>query len=259
MNKRVIGPLLSGLAVAMSSACLHHSASAETIKTPSVGQLPQQQGLQPGDQGYVGALNNRPSNEYIPTTKSDGEPNVSSGGSWYDYEPSTIKVLMRTNNNPSASGTVKSYNFGYYLNNVLPNEWEASWPSQALEAGAVSIRSYGWYCVNHPKYPDVGAALDNTINSQVFKPGSSTSKTNNAISDTAGLAIIYYGNGGSEQPGFFKAGSYGPGRDSSSYSFYNNAYQNGEWYYANQGKSWSWMLSYYYPGTSLIQGSGSGY
>jgi len=231
-------------------------------ESTQVGTQPAQQNLQPGQQGYVGALNNRPSNAFTPAssaTTSKGAESPMYVGYWYQFEPSSITVLMRPNNDPSASGTVSTYNFGYYLDNVLPNEWVASWPTQALEAGAVSVRSFGWYCSNYPKYPNVGADVDNTVNSQVFKPGTSTSATNNAISATVDQAVNYDNGGPVEQPGFFKAGTYGTARDSSSYSFYNNAYQNGEDYWANQGKTYQWMLSYYYPGTNIVVGSGSSY
>lgn len=212
------------------------------------------QNLQPGDPGYVGALNDRPSNAPSETTGSTtGTIKPLNAGYWYQYEPSTIKVLVREKNDPKATGPVKSYDFGYYLQNVLPNEWVASWPSEALKAGAVSVRSYAWYCTNHYKYPNVGAALDNTTNSQVFKPGTAVSKTNSAISATSGEALIY---GSTEVPGYYKAGSYGSGRDSSSYNINNNAYQNGEHYWADQGKTYRWMLTYYYPGTSIITGNG---
>jgi len=214
------------------------------------------QNLQPGQAGYVGALNNRPSNAAPPSTSTGLNASITPDtvGYWWQYEPSTIPVLVRPNNDPSANGTVTTYNFGYYLDNVLPNEWEGAWPAQALEAGAVSVRSYGWYYDNYPKYPNVGAAVDNTTNCQVFKPGTAQTTTNTAISTTRGYALSY---GIAEQAGFFKAGSYGTGRDSSSYSWYNNNYQNGDDYWANQGENYIWMLNYYYPGTTIEEGSGS--
>ncbi|WEG12847.1 SpoIID/LytB domain-containing protein [Pullulanibacillus sp. KACC 23026] len=218
-----------------------------------------QQNLQPGQDGYVGALNDRPSNSFTTNSTSNSSnaitPNIMPGH-WYDYEPSSIKVLVRTGNNPSASGTVKTYNFGTYLDDVLPNEWVASWPSNSLKAGAVSVRSYAWYCTNYPKYPSVGADLDNTVNSQVFKSGSALTSTTNAIKATVDEALV---NVYTEVPGYYKAGTYGSGRDSSSYNIKNNAYQNGEHYWADQGKTYTWMLSYYYPGTSIVYGSGSAY
>ncbi|MCY0892598.1 MAG: SpoIID/LytB domain-containing protein [Acidibacillus sp.] len=236
LSKRVVGALVVAVVVAL----------------PMTAMAATQGNLQPGDTGYVGALNNRPSNAYTPAPHSGAQPLTV--GSWYQYEPSSITVLMRPDNDPSAAGTPETFSFGGYLANVLPNEWVSSWPAQALDAGAVSARSYGWYASNYPQYPNQGCALDNTTNSQVFKPGTAVSSTTTAFNVTAGEVLI--ANGYDQQPGFYKAGSYATGRDSSSYNFYNNAYQNGEDYYAVNGQNWVWMLSYYYPGTSLIAGNG---
>jgi hypothetical protein len=235
-----------------------------TVNSPKV---PIAQNLKPGQPGYVAALNNRPSNAFTPsgvkgaTSNTIANPNGSPyGGYWYDYEPTSITVLIRPDNNPSASPTgTSTVNFLTYMQDVLPNEWEGDWPLTSLEAGAVSVRSYAWYCVNNPKYPDQNAALDNTTNSQVYIPNSSMESTNSAISATSGQVLIRYTSGvtaGEQMPAFYKAGSYGPGRDSSSYNFYNNAYQLGEDYYANLGESYSTMLSYYYPGENIITASG---
>ncbi|MFX3617814.1 MAG: SpoIID/LytB domain-containing protein [Sporolactobacillus sp.] len=206
-----------------------------------------QQNPQPNQNGYIGALNNRPSN--APSDKEQENKSITplSAGYWYQNEPSTIRVYLRS------KGVVENHKFDTYLRDVLPNEWVASWDSDSLKAGAVSVRSFGWYYRNYPKYDSIGADVDDTTACQIFKDGSHMSSTDSAISATQGEAIIY---GSKEIPGYFKAGSYGTGRDSSSYNFYNNAYQNGEHYYANQGRSYRWMLSYYYPETSVITGNG---
>lgn len=161
---------------------------------------------------------------------------------------------------PGETNTTQTYDFGFYLYHVLPNEWPASWPQQVLNAAAVSIRSYAWYCVNHPKYASIGAALDDTTSSQVFKTSYTSgqepyvSNIVAAFSNTKGLALDYAGE---QLAGFYKAGSYGPARDSASYNFDNNAYQDGEDYWANNGHdNWSWMISYYYPRTDLKTGGG---
>ena len=164
--------------------------------------------------------------------------------------------MVRPNNDPSQSGTVVNYNFGYYIQNVLPNEWVSGWNAEALKAGAVCVRGFGWYCVNYPKYPSVGAAVDNTVNSQVFKPGTAVTSTNSAISNTAGEVRELY-SGAVQLPCFYKAGTYGTNRDSSSYNFNNNVYQNGTHYFADQSNSYSYMLNYYYPGTISIKGYGA--
>lgn len=74
------------------------------------------------------------------------------------------------------------------------------------------------------KYPTVGAALDNTVNSQVYKPNTAATATNNEFSYTKGVAVdqVPVTNSHIEQPGFYKAGTYSSARDSSSYNFNNN-------------------------------------
>lgn len=217
--------------------------------------------LLPGDKGYVGALNDRPSNNVgmvVPKPSKNTSTSPLASSTWYNYEPTTIDVLVRPNNDPSASGTVTNYDYGYYCQNVLPNEWEGNWPAQSLDVGAVCVRSYAWYCVNNPKYPNVGAALDNTINSQVFKPGTALTSTNSAFSNTKGEARIFWQDlyTGVQLPCYYKAGSYGTSRDSSSYNFNNNVYQLGTEYWADNNNSYTWMLDYYYPQTNQIWGQG---
>lgn len=254
--------LLLAIAGAVSFTSMSGSvvfAASTSATTNQVQTGAQQQNLLPGQPGYVGALNNRPSNaEPASSVKSSSTLSPDSIGNWWQYEPGTISVLVRVNNDPSQSGTVENYNFGTYLDDVLPNEWEGSWPTQALEAGAVSVRSFGWYYDNYPKYPTIGAAVDNTTNSQVFKFGTAQTATNNAISATAGQAMngpTY--NGSTEQGGFFKAGTYDSGiRDSQTWAWLNNNYQYGDQYWANQGKSYTWMLTYYYPGDTIVDGGG---
>ncbi|MFT8363975.1 MAG: SpoIID/LytB domain-containing protein [Sporolactobacillus sp.] len=237
--KRMLSTIIIILALLFVTG-LNTSFAADATNVP-------QQHLSPDQNGYVGALNNRPSN--APSDKERENQSITplSVGYWYQHEPSTIRVYMRSQN------VVENHKFSTYLRDVLPNEWVASWDSDALKAGVISVRSYGWYCTNHPKYANWGADVDNTTASQVFKDGSHKASTDSAIDATNGEALIY---GSTEIPGFYKAGSYGSARESSSYNFYNNAYQNGEHYYANQGKSYRWMLSYYYPSTSVITGNG---
>lgn len=77
------------------------------ISTVDVQATNIKKGLTPGDQGYVGALNDRPSNSFTPSSSSQTIlPMSSADGYWYNYEPTTINVLVRNNNNPTASGTV---------------------------------------------------------------------------------------------------------------------------------------------------------
>jgi hypothetical protein len=104
--------------------------------------------------------------------------------------PATIQVYNVT------TGTIQTYAFEYYVENVLPNEWYASWPASSLEAGAMAVKTYGWYWVNNWRggvlngtcydveggtYPD-GAGCD--VNYQCFVPGTATSSTDDAVENT---------------------------------------------------------------------------
>jgi hypothetical protein len=39
--------------------------------------------------------------------------------------------------------------FKTYVKDVLPNEWLADWQPAAYQAGALAVKTYGWYYVNH--------------------------------------------------------------------------------------------------------------
>lgn len=81
--------------------CLALSLSFGILITTSFATTGNQ-GLKSGEDGYVGALNDRPSNAFTPSnTKSNAAPNLSITpdgsdlGYWFDYEPTSIKVLVR--------------------------------------------------------------------------------------------------------------------------------------------------------------------
>jgi peptidoglycan hydrolase-like amidase len=92
------------------------------------------------------------------------------------------------------TGTIQTYDFEYYVENVLPNEWIASWPAASLSAGAMAVKTYGWYWVNNWR----GGSLDGTcydvsggtsggtcdVDYQCFIPGSATAATDSAVSGT---------------------------------------------------------------------------
>ena len=49
--------------------------------------------------------------------------------------------------------------FKTYVKNVLPNEWISSWPSASLGAGAMAVKSYGWYWALHSTWTTPSGAL----------------------------------------------------------------------------------------------------
>jgi hypothetical protein len=73
-----------------------------------------------------------------------------------------------------------------YVENVLPNEWVASWDGDALKAGAVAVKSYAWYWVTHfGGYlgGDPANCFDVTddTNFQVYKANSANARTTAAV------------------------------------------------------------------------------
>ncbi len=87
--------------------------------------------------------------------------------------PETIRVLR------VASGVVETVPFRTYVENVMSWEWPASWPSEALRAGAVAVKQYGLYYLVNPrswyKTPDGQCyhVRDDT-NDQIYRPQNST-------------------------------------------------------------------------------------
>ena len=108
-------------------------------------------------------------------------------------EPSTIRVLM-TREEPDR---VEVVDFQSYLRVVLPEEWVAGWQDadgtpESLRAGAVSVRTFGWYHVLHPQDPN----YDLTDTTQTYipdDPRANHPNTNQAITDTAGQYLTYNG------------------------------------------------------------------
>lgn len=98
--------------------------------------------------------------------------------------PATIRVLVHT---PSIE--IVTVPFKAYVENVLPNEWVASWDGDALKAGAVAVKSYAWYWVTHfggYLNGDPTQCFDVTDDAdfQVYKAGSALSRTSAAVEKT---------------------------------------------------------------------------
>jgi len=56
-----------------------------------------------------------------------------------------------------------------YTKRVLPNEWIVSTsPEEALKAGAVAVKMYGWYHNINPKRPDFSAHLLDSAADQTY-------------------------------------------------------------------------------------------
>ncbi len=161
--------------------------------------------------------------------------------------PQSIRVYVTGSSycNANASGTVKVVDFKTYVKHVLPNEWMPEWPRESLRAGAMAAKSYGWYQVNHGgKWPGLGADVMDSSCDQVYNPAVSYASTDQAVDDTWNYRIT---RNGSIHICYYWAGYPNNGNNAGD----DRMTQWGSEYWARQGKSWSWILTYYYANTVI--------
>ena len=91
----------------------------------------------------------------------------------------TIRVRI------TATGQVLTLDIEDYLRCVVPNESPASWPMEELKAQAVAARTYA--------LAQGSVILADDERSQVYRPGSATAHTDEAVRATAGVVGTYQG------------------------------------------------------------------
>jgi hypothetical protein len=177
------------------------------------------------------------------------------------YSSNTIPPGTITVDNVG-TGTVQTYDFQYYVENVLPDEWIASWPDESLESGAVAIKEYAWYWTNNWRggsvgstcydvqggtYGNTGTEADCDTNYQCFIPGSATSVTDEAVESTwPSLA---------RRSGAIFETSYVAGSYSCANVNGNELYQDGSDTCANDGYNWYSIFSTFYSGMAFSVGA----
>ena len=105
--------------------------------------------------------------------------------------PTTILVYR------VSAGRVDRVAFKTYVKNVLPNEWVSSWPSASLDAGAMAVKSYGWYWALHStRQTGTGQCYDvrDDTADQVYRPSSAVASTSAAVDRTWGTRMTRSGN-----------------------------------------------------------------
>ena len=104
--------------------------------------------------------------------------------------PASIKVLVRLS---STTAQIQTVPFQTYVEDVLPNEWPASWDADALGAGAVAVKSYAWYWVTHfgGYVTTKSTCFDVTDDTsfQVYKANSQNDRTTAAVLATWPVAL----------------------------------------------------------------------
>jgi hypothetical protein len=84
---------------------------------------------------------------------------------------------------------VETIDFVEYMQNVLPNEWGYSWPTESYRAGAMAVKMYAWrYIATGGKWSDADV-YDSTCD-QVYIPGVAYSSTNAAINFTLNWRLL---------------------------------------------------------------------
>lgn len=143
--------------------------------------------------------------------------------------------------------------FKDYVKNVLPNEWISSWETEALRAGAVAVKNYGWRKVNiHArsylqsmhnldKAPDV---VDNTCD-QRYIANTNRASTDRAVDDTWNYRIT--ANNALVNNFYLATES-----QCSSSPYQPCMPQWGTQYRAQEGKNWHDIIQMYYgPGVDI--------
>ncbi len=174
--------------------------------------------------------------------------------------PSSILVLefsQHTSTGAPVQGSqigVFSVPFETYVQDVLPNEWISSWDPAALEAGAMAVKTYGWYWVNNwrgDSYNGTCYNVDDSTDYQRYIPGQSAASTNEAIADTWNDVMTL---GGSIFEASFQAtltGNIDEACGAGLSSYPDTLSQRGSQNCAVDGDSWQTILSTYYPGVAI--------
>ncbi len=186
-----------------------------------------------------------------------GHPLLPPGAIALGAPPATIRVWRRAidGSTASCSGRVDVIPFEQYVKGVLPHEWIASWDDNALQMGAVAIRTYAWYWVaSGGKYSC--ADIDDTTASQVYQDAT-LPKTDADVDATTGVAIV---NGGSLVFAEYSAENGDPTADGVAEPYCAGHAVNGhghgtcQWgtqrWASNEGKDYVWMTAHYYPGAT---------
>ena len=195
------------------------------------------QDFAPGAKGNLNSTlkNNEASHEFLATTSGCHTDGTNS------TLPTTILVYR------ASLGRVDRVDFKTYVKNVLPNEWVTSWPAASLRAGAMAVKSFGWYWALHStRKTSTGKCFDvyDNTTSQVYRPGSAVASTNAAVDATWGTRMTRSGN--------VLQAHY------CSTTTACGGWVDGDWMsqygsrdLANQGLSWTAILQRYYDGIAL--------
>lgn len=171
--------------------------------------------------------------------------NTCTGWAYSLTPPPTIKVL------DTSSGKASTYDFLFYVQHVLPNEWISSWDADALGAGAVAAKTYGMYRAEAGRAYSGGAGcadVQDSTSDQVFDPTWSTASTNLAVDATFGTMLL---KSGATPIAQYYSGSPGDPCAAVTGTFAGRMSQWGTQTCAQNGKLWPDIVLTFYPSDTL--------
>lgn len=166
--------------------------------------------------------------------------------------PASVRVYR------TQDGTVEVVPFRDYVKHVLPVEWLPTWHANALKAGAMAAKTYAWYWISRGgKQVALGADVKDNEEDQVYDPNISYASTDAAVDATFDYVMTINGALFQSQ---YCAGTYAayPGSDCPWQGPFMT--QWGSAYHADGGRSWGWILQFYYAGAFITPNPpGGGY
>jgi Stage II sporulation protein len=172
--------------------------------------------------------------------------------------PPTIRVLRTYG---PAKGKVQAVPFRAYVENVMAWEWPETYPTQALRAGAVAVKQYGWYYARTWRGGKTasGACYDvkDTSIDQIYRPETRSAgpKQLKAVAATWNLHVRRTRNG---TPGKFILTGYVPGSIATCGAEKNGyrLYQRGVKACAKAGLTYEQIARVYYGSTLQLTDPG---
>jgi hypothetical protein len=174
------------------------------------------------------------------------EPKASNSRNYSDTTPPATIRVKRVNLN-----RIDIVPFNDYVKHVLPNEWIPSWLPESLKAGAMAVKTYAWYWTNFTKYPDQGFDVRDDTADQVYNPDVSYASTDNAVDAVAAWRMT---RASAIFRSHYCAGVVGDGSKTDTKCGNTTGNWLSQWgsqYWAQQGKDFNWILTYYYDKTEL--------
>lgn len=184
----------------------------------------------------------------VAATKSQGCTGFSSQAT----PPNTIRVLHE------ADDTISVVPFRDYVKNVVPNEWIPSWHTESLRTAAMAVKTYAWWWADHSSANrnNSGQCFDvgDTVNYQVYKPGTNYPATDAAVDDT--WSVVAHMNGSvfdAEYRAYLVQTQEACGAGTAQQP--GKLSQWGSQACAADGETYRQILSLYYPGVDLVSSS----